>query len=355
MDRKITTLLVLSIAVCVSAIDVKTYYSSLEGKSGQNLINAVKDVSYTSTVLSYGQVLPSNSGADFNEKGYIWDMYSDCTFTRNDNCIGNIKTFSDCQCYNREHSVPRSWWGYNENKTDAEQPMNTDLHHIIPTDGNANSQRSAWAFDNVKGTPSWSNSAGAKLGGGMHLSGTVFEVPDQYKGDIARIYFYMLCRYNDQNFCQGGKGSQYFSYSNGKAAFTSTAAKIMVMWADGDPVSQKEVTRNNKVQQKQGNRNAFVDLPDLYQYIWGSKKGQVYHLPTALDDIEEEYSYTVDVEGLTLTVNTTNDNILAVYNMLGQVIYMQPVHAQQTQIEVPQAGIYLISVGNQAKKIQVAY
>ncbi len=347
MDRKITTLLVLSITLCVSAIDVKTYYASLEGKSGDALVSAIMSVSQNGKkVLSYNDVWANRSGADYTASGKIWDMYSDCTFGANDHCSGT--SFADCDCYNREHSLPKSWWGGS-----TDEPMYTDLHHLIPTDGNANSQRSAWPFDNVK-NQSWTNGV-SKLGTGQHLSGTVFEVADKYKGDIARIYFYMLCCYNNKNFCQGGKGSLYFSYSGGKAAFTSNAARILVQWADSDPVSDKEVTRNNKVQLKQNNRNAFVDLPDLYQYIWGNKKGQVYHLPTALDDIEEEYSYTVEVEGMTLTINTTNNNILAVYNMLGQVIFMQPVHAQQTQIEVPQNGIYLICVGNQAKKVQVAY
>ena len=348
MDRKFITLVCLSVALCVNAIDVKTYYSSLEGKSGQNLINAIMALTQNHTVLSYNNVRADKTNVDYTSEGYIWDMYSNCHFASSDYCSGT--EFTDCQCYNREHSLPKSWWGGSQ-----DEPMYTDLHHVIPTDGNANTQRSAWAFDNVKSNAiKWQNSAGAKLGTGMHLSGTVFEVPDQYKGDFARIYFYMLCCYNNKNFASGGKGSQYFTYSNGKAAFTNTASKILVLWADGDPVSEKEINRNNKVEKKQGNRNAFVDLPDLYQYLWGSKKNQAYHLPTALD-IPEEYTYTVTTDQLTMTVTTTTEDMLVVYNMLGTVVYMQPVQAQETQIQLPQAGIYLVRMGNQTRKVQVGY
>ena len=348
MDRKLLIPALMLIAVSVHAIDINKYYSDLDGKAGNNLIDAIKNTISSHTVLSYNDVRADRSGVDYNAQGYVWDMYSNCSFQKSDYCTGT--DFNDCDCYNREHSLPKSWWGSSQS-----EPMYTDLHHVIPTDGNANTQRSAWAFDNVKSVK-WSNSAGAKQGTGMHISGDVFEVPDQYKGDFARIYFYMITCYNNKNFCQGGKGSQYFTYSGGRAGFTNVAANILLLWANGDPVSDKEINRNNKVYNKQGNRNPFVDLPDLYDYIWGTKKGKVYHLPTALDDVEEQYTYTVTTEGLTLNVSTTEENnMLAVYNMLGQVIYMQPVGVQQTRIEVPQAGIYLVRVGNQAKKVQVAY
>lgn len=347
MDRKLFTLLILSIALCVNAVDVQTYYAELEGKSGQNLINAIMSVSQAGKkVLTYNQVWANNAGTDYRPDGKIWDMYSDCTFSGSQHCSGD--NFTDCQCYNREHSLPKSWWGGS-----TSEPMYTDLHHLIPTDGKANSQRSAWAFDNVKNV-SWTNGV-SKLGTGQHISGTVFEVADEYKGDLARIYFYMLCTYNNKNFTQGGKGNQYFSYSGGKASFTNTAAQILVAWANSDPVSDKEITRNNKVQMNQGNRNAFVDLPDLYQYIWGSQKNKAYHLPTAVDNVAEEYTYTIQTEGLNLTVNTTTDDILVVYNMMGQVVYRQEVNCQEVQVQLPQTGIYLVCVGRQARKVQVAY
>ncbi len=349
MDRKQLLLVFFTIALSANAaVDLKQYYAGLEGKSGQDLINAVMTVSQNHTVLSYSAVWANNSGADYTAQGYVWDMYSDCKFNKNDHCSGT--NFSECDCYNREHSLPKSWWG-----SDEAVPMFTDLHHVIPTDGFANNKRQAYAFDDVK-TVSWSNSAGAKLGYGQHINATVFEVPDEYKGDIARIYFYMLCCYNNRNFTLAGDGSKYFTYSssNRRADFTVVARKILVQWADNDPVSKKETDRNNKVYNKQGNRNAFVDLPDLYQYIWGDKKGEVYHVVTDVETVKQEYNFTVQAEGLTLTVNTTKENVIFVYDIMGRVVYQNTNNCQSVQIPMPQAGIYLICVGNQAMKIRVA-
>jgi len=346
MDRKLFILIGIFTALSANALDLKQYYASLEGKSGQELINAIMAVTKDHTVLSYSSVWANKSGADYTPQGYIWDMYSDCKFNGNDHCSGT--QFTDCQCYNREHSLPKSWWGSSES-----EPMYTDLHHLIPTDGKANSQRAAYAFDDVK-SESWSNSAGAKLGKGLHIQSTVFEVPDDYKGDIARIYFYMLCCYNNKNFTLGGSGSQCFTYTSGRAGFTTNAAKIFVLWADNDPLSDKEIKRNNTVYNRQGNRNPFVDLPDLYQYLWGNKKNQKYHVVTDIENHTEEYKYTAHVEGQTLTVNSMTEDVLSVYDMLGRVVYMNTIGVQSVQIELPQSGVYLIRVGNQALKIRTA-
>ena len=98
MDRKILTLVCLSITLCINAVDIKSYYSSLEGKSGQTLLNAVVSISQSGKkVLSYNDMWANRSGADYTSDGYVWDMYSDCRFSSNDHCSGT--EFSDCDCY----------------------------------------------------------------------------------------------------------------------------------------------------------------------------------------------------------------------------------------------------------------
>ena len=140
----------------------------------------------------------------------------------------------------------------------------------------ANDKRSAWIYDEVK-TASWSNNLGSKLGTSTNWSSeTAFEPVDEYKGDIARIYFYMLTCYMNKDFTQGGKGYRYFTYSNGVSNFKTTALALMLKWHRQDPVSDKEITRNSKVANLQGNDNPFVIQPALVEYIWGTMKGKPY-------------------------------------------------------------------------------
>lgn len=238
-------------------------YDELNGLKGDNLRKALHDVIAEHVVLSYSAVRADNAKVDFRQDGTIWDMYSDCSFYKANFCTNTDN--SECECYNREHSLPKSYWGGSQ-----DEPMYTDLHHIIPTDFVANSQRSAWIFDEVK-SATWSNGV-SKLGKSKNWSGeTAFEPADEYKGDFARIYFYMLTCYMDKDFTKGGKGWKIFSYSSGKTDFTSTTLSLMLKWHKNDPVSDKERLRNERVENIQGNRNPFVDDPGLAESIWNNK------------------------------------------------------------------------------------
>ena len=101
---------------------------------------------------------------------------------------------SEADCYNREHSFPRSWFG------GAIEPMNSDIHHIFASDGFVNSKRSSYPYGEV-GSASFTSTNGTRLGNaaaGTGYSGVVFEPIDEFKGDVARAYFYMATRYQNQ-------------------------------------------------------------------------------------------------------------------------------------------------------------
>lgn len=265
-------LLIASLLVCIGMQAEDCLYPELDGKKGEEIRTALYNKIKDHTVLTYSGVWASATGVDDRKDGTnnIWDMYSNCIFDKwNDKC-GSGESTEDCECYNREHSVPKSWWG-----SDESEPMYTDLHHLIPTDRLANSQRSAWPLGEVSSVE-WTNGS-AKLGyGTFGNSGNnmTFEPADEFKGDFARIYFYMATCYKDKNLAAGGKG--YKVFNNGTANFTTTALNLYLNWHREDPVSQKEIDRNNGVAKKQGNRNPFVDAPELVEYIWGNKKTTVY-------------------------------------------------------------------------------
>lgn len=244
-------------------------YEELEGLTSENLRKQLYSDISQHTMLSYNQVRGDKAKVDVRADGKIWDIYSAYNFYLSDYCSGI--DIVEGECYNREHVLPKSWWGGS-----TSEAMYTDLHHIYSVDAMANDKRSAWIYDEVK-TASWSNNLGSKLGTSTNWSSeTAFEPVDEYKGDIARIYFYMLTCYMNKDFTQGGKGYRYFTYSNGVSNFKTTALALMLKWHRQDPVSDKEITRNSKVANLQGNDNPFVIQPALVEYIWGTMKGKPY-------------------------------------------------------------------------------
>lgn len=239
------------------------YYSSANGKSGNSLRLALQDIIDNHTVVSYDNLYKLYVASDSHDDGSLWDMYSTCTWTHGSKKCGSYSGV--CDCYNREHSVPQSWFG-------EKSPMKSDAFHVIPTDGKVNNQRSNYPFGECSGGTTLSSKALGRLGNSTFsgYSGKVFEPDDEYKGDFARGYFYMATRYADK--CSAW-GNQMFGSVNG---LTSYSVNLLLKWHREDPVSEKERVRNdaiyginNTTGYKQGNRNPFIDYPCLAEYIWG--------------------------------------------------------------------------------------
>lgn len=242
------------------------YYNTANGLTGTPLRLALHNIIDNHMVKSYDFLWTAFKTTDDKPNGKVWDMYSDkpsgtpsyeYTFT-SDQC-GNYSGEGDC--YNREHSWPKSWFN------DA-SPMVSDMFHLYPTDGYVNGKRSNYPFGEV-GSATWTSTNGSKLGNCNYpgYSGTVFEPIDEYKGDFARTYFYMSTRYYTEDGSWGSNGMV-----NG-ADLEPWAAKMLLEWHHNDPVSQKEVDRNNTVYGFQNNRNPFIDHPEWADYIWDPNVG----------------------------------------------------------------------------------
>ena len=274
------------------AASLPAYYEDLQGKSGKSLFDAVHVVAkegYSS--LGYDGLWSAYKYTDLHDNGYVWDMYSDCTWKSiNSNHCGNYST--ECDCYNREHSIPKSWYG------DTKSGPGCDIFHLVPTDGKVNGVRSNYPFGEVASASY--NKHGNKLGSAKSItiiggntiagnegtsvscSGTVFEPRDEYKGDFARGYFGAMIRWaGDHQTFSDGNGGTMFSKGYTESSlygFTKYGVALLMKWHRQDPVSQKEVDRNNGIQQTQGNRNPFIDYPYLAEFIWGEKAGETLNL-----------------------------------------------------------------------------
>lgn len=253
------------------------YYASANGLSGYALKSALYDIIKTHTSQGYGALWGFYSANEidnyYENDGSILDIYSErpssndpFTFSAVSDQCGNYSGEGDC--YNREHSFPRSWFG------GTVEPMNSDVHHIFATDGKVNSVRSSFPYGEV-GSASYTSQNGSLLGSaqsGLGYSGTVFEPIDEFKGDIARAYFYMATRYENVigNWENNSSYSDAVLIGNSTQVFESWFLSMLKTWHQQDPVSQKEVNRNDAAQPYQGNRNPFVDHPELVTEIWGN-------------------------------------------------------------------------------------
>ena len=271
------------------AASLPAYYEDIQGKSGKSLFDAVQKVTkegYTS--LGYDGLWGAFKTTDKKSNGKVWDMYSDCSWTFGSDQCGSYS--SECDCSNREHSIPKSWFG------GSTSGPGCDIFHLVPTDGKVNGMRSNYAFGEVssasytydgakKGSAKsitiiGGNTIAGNTGTTISCSGTVFEPRDEYKGDFARGYMGSLLKWaGDQSFTTG-EGSKIFTtnFTTGSFGLTKYGVALLMKWHRQDPVSQKEVARNNGIQQTQGNRNPFIDYPYLAEFIWGEKAGETINL-----------------------------------------------------------------------------
>ena len=241
------------------------YYNNAAGLTGAPLKTALFNIIKVHNERTYANLWTDFQTTDIKPNGKVWDMYSDIPggtppyeFTFFTNQCGNYSSEGDC--YNREHSFPKSWFN------DA-TPMYSDLFHIVPTDGKVNGMRGNDPFGKVN-TPSWTSQNGSKVGPNVYpgYTGNVFEPLDSFKGDFARNYFYMVTCY--ENLLSGWVSDMIDNTTY--PAFSVWAKNMLIEWNNLDPVSQKEINRNNAVYAVQNNRNPYIDHPEYVAAVWGN-------------------------------------------------------------------------------------
>lgn len=243
------------------------YYSTATGTGYSlktQLYNKIKNHTnrgYSGLWTTYGT---SDRDKFYENDNTILDIYSEkptSTDPYNYNYITKqCGTYvSEGNCYNREHIIPQSVFN-------SANPMVGDAHFIPPTDGKVNAQRSNYPHGNV-GTASWTSYNGSKLGTSAvaGYTGTVFEPINEFKGDIARMYFYFATRY--ENTVANYSYAMFDGSSN--KVFTTAFLNMLLIWHNQDPVSAYEIARNNAIYARQGNRNPFIDNPNYVTLIWG--------------------------------------------------------------------------------------
>jgi len=295
----------------VQATDASTYYGSAIDwtATGATLKSALHDKIESHTAGSYAGLWEIYKTSDIDADGKIWDIYSKCHFTVTTDQCGTYSVEGDC--YNREHLIPQSVF----NKS---SPMVCDAHHIYPTDGKVNGMRSDYPHGFVS-SATYTSGNGSKLGTGNSTYGytsTCFEPIDDYKGDVARAYFYFVTAYQEKV-----SGYSFASFSTDAYPSLATwAIKTYLKWAYDDPVSQKEIDRNNAIYAIQGNRNPYVDHPEAAARVWDPNN--TYGFFNTHGTATSSTTPTISMPStLSIDVGSTGSAAASVTNYTGSVTY----------------------------------
>jgi endonuclease I len=346
--KKLTLFIsVFIINICIFAQAPSGYYTSAEGQKQSALKTALSGIINSHTARSYDNLWTDFQTTDKRADGKVWDIYSNATnYTFVTNQCGNYS--GEGSCYNREHSFPKSWFN------DA-TPMYTDLFHLYPSDGYVNGRRGNDPFGEVS-TPSYSSTNSySKLGTCTFpgYSGSVFEPNDELKGDLARSYFYMVTCY--ESVLSGWPGSDQI-VKNTYPSLSAWSINLFLKWNQKDPVSQKEINRNNAIYGIQHNRNPFIDYPELAEYIWGTKQTEAFSTLTGINN--QLFKPSIYYSNSEIVVEDfTSEGCISLYDLQGKLISKNLIYAGATKIPIKEKGVVIAVIssnkGSYTKKINI--
>lgn len=364
MKKKLPFLLIVfSISFSFSQIP-SGYYNSATS-SGYSLKTQLKTIISGHTDKGYDALNDAYKTSDtdifYENDNSVLDMYSEnpngadpYNYQHNIRKCGNYKTENDC--YNKEHIFPQ---GFFEKK----YPMRSDIHHVVPTDGRVNGFRSNYPFGEV-GTNLVSQSNisnptknGSKLGNSIFpgYSGTVFEPIDEFKGDIARMLFYFATRYEDE--VTSSSWDPHTATNNplngtNNQVYEDWYIQVLHKWHTEDPVSQREIVRNNEAYKFQGNRNPFIDHPEYVTQIWGSVLS-IENI-SLLENISV-YPNPSSINRITITIpSNLNITSITLYSIIGSKIYEEKNISDSKhkfRVKDLKEGIYMLKIANKTSSI----
>lgn len=245
------------------------YYSQCEGKSKGALKSQLYTIVKNHTPISYGSGSTGTwwafESTDVHEDGYWWDIYTDARVSAANRAPSSM---------NIEHTFPKSWWG------GAKNNAYKDIVHLMPVNAAANNLRSNLPYGEVGTEKSYKQDVpsprfryGEPVKGQGGGATYVFEPDDEYKGDIARTYFYMVTCYQDLSWSSSNNG-QTMAAPGAYPTLQPWAMEMLLRWHRQDPVSQKERDRNDGLYEVQKNRNPFIDHPEMVEHIWGDRQDE---------------------------------------------------------------------------------
>jgi endonuclease I len=325
------------------------YYQDAYNESGEDLREALYDIIKVHTRLPY-----SSSSTD------TWDVLKvsdkDTTTTTNvcliyaGVSVNGPQEYNNGQGWNREHVWPQSLGSFN-----TSVGVGTDVHNLKPADGGLNSLRSNHEYDDLGSTGSGVNYNGGATGNRINGSAGLFEPRDKVKGDLARIILYMDLRYE-------GAGTEpdlvaREALTSGGTTFAVLSTLIAWHWAD--PVDSFELNRNDVIHNMQGNRNPFIDHPELVHYIYGDSTNVAWNPFMAVETAHERLHLHMGPIPADTFLNITAQATapFTITNLSGEQLLDGTVNTGNNRIvvEMLPAGSYILQSGEFREQIIIAH
>lgn len=291
------------------------YYSDVlsgEFANAEELKNALSVIiAKNHKQLTYKQVWSTLTYADqdpANDKNVI-EIYTGASISKYDNQTGG----SGVGKWNREHV-----WAKSHGFTNESQWGYTDAHHLRPSDVGINTARSNNDFGACKDTGEEVLFNGAGTGNYLDKTTDCWEPRDKVKGDVARMIMYMDTRYQGTDTAMTQMPDlvavdRLTTTAEDDAPLIGTLCTLYE-WSQLDAVDSYEQNRNNQVYKYQGNRNPFIDRPELVKEVYGAVCGDDPNPGLVVEgdivtpeSVTEGAAYTLDAsaikagEGVTLT------------------------------------------------------
>ena len=344
--RQLYILILTIFSIALNAQAPTGYYNGAAGLDDFALKTALKNIiddvddgngqPFHDNTITYGQLWSLYTTSDVRSDGKVWDMYSQCNFTFGTDQDTGTGGATECDKYNREHTFARSWFG-----NDTNLPIFSDAFHVVPADKRVNAIKGNYAFGEVA-SPNYTSLNNSKRGNSSIVGSEpiVFEPADEFKGDFARGFFYVAVRYED--LIAGWEtldpnGDSILDGSSNKV-FEQWALDMLYDWHINDPVSQKEIDRNNAIFVHQDNRNPFIDNPQWVFDIWKTT------LSTDNNGIEKIKIYpNPATDKITIDLPANKKTKVEIYDVLGKRILQKDIDKSTTlSIKTLKSGVYMM-------------
>ena len=323
----------------------QSYYDQANNLSGDDLKEALHQIisnhvifPYTSNSTDTWDIL-QESDQDPNENNNMILVYTGRSQEKGyRDGSGNYSQYENgngtqSNSWNREHIWPKSH-GF----PDEDDNAYTDVHNLKPCDRSVNSSRGTKDFD---------------FGGNQHSEASdcltdsdSWEPPDYVKGDIARILFYMVVRYDPgvdhENNTFDLELVDYTTPNNTEPILGKLSS--LLDWHLSDPVDDFEINRNEIIFGFQENRNPFIDHPNLVNYLWGDNVGLVWNenLTVPENEIIKTIIYPNPSSGIINFSSDMEDEIIEIFNLNGQNILNKIIDSSNSvELDLP-SGIYFL-------------
>ena len=354
ITKKILTFVLITLGINSYAQIPPGYYNSATG-NGYTLKTQLKSIISNGHIdqgysALYDAYVLSDNDSFYENDNTVLDMYSEnpsgsdsYNYNHNDRTCGNYNSENDC--YNREHIFPQGF--FNE-----QLPMRTDIHHVVPTDGYVNNRRANYPFGEVT-NDTWMSNNGSKVGQNTFgsYSGVVFEPIDEFKGDIARMLLYFAVRYEDEvtdNSWDNHTTTNNPLNGTNNQVYETWYLQLLYKWHNDDPVSAREIKRNNEAYIFQGNRNPFIDFPEYVNLIWGTLLSNPEYSLNNQTSI-----YPNPTVGNFIQIINKDIVTIKIYSILGKELLKKTIYPENSQLDISSInrGIYIVKISNNSSSI----